>query len=161
MCALAAGWLTRPRAFAATFYHLVLCNAEVTVDPEPLLHIMDCSLNSGNILLCPPAYPARFWVPPGIQPESEIPLDRTLQPMIFICEYCKKTVDRDEPCVLIVSGKGMYFFCSARCRDRNNRLTGKDRRSGKDRRCLVHHKYSGNDRRKETNRRGGKERSIF
>ena len=80
---------------------------------------------------------------------------------MHLCEQCNRRFDSDEPVMLINTGKGIYLFCSVRCRDKNRRLPGTDRRSEEDRRNSVHSQYSGSDRRKRKDRRVGKDRRVY
>ena len=38
--------------------------------------------------------------------------------MTHTCPRCNKKFSEDKPPMFIASGKGIYFFCSIRCRDK-------------------------------------------
>ena len=78
--------------------------------------------------------------------------------MRLTCSRCEETIVKARPAMLILNGKGIFYFCTVRCRDNFDLRSGKNRRCGVERRQFEEAEYNGPERRRIKDRRCGKER---
>ena len=78
--------------------------------------------------------------------------------MRLTCSLCEETFIKAHPAMLILNGRGIYYFCTVRCRDNFDLRSGEDRRWGGERRQLEQAEHNGTERRILIDRRCGGER---
>ena len=78
--------------------------------------------------------------------------------MRLTCSLCEETFVKAYPAMLILNGKGIFYFCTVGCRDKFDLRSGKDRRCGVERRQFEQDQYIGRERRIIKDRRCGEER---
>ena len=74
------------------------------------------------------------------------------------CSLCEETFIKPHPAMLILAGKGIYYFCTVRCRDNFDLRSAEDRRCGVERRQFEQAEHNGTERRILIDRRRGGER---